>query len=170
MKTYVSILLTAALFVVCSFEAPAAPRHSIAEYSYLVGSWNCTAHVKNRTIPYTTTFSWLYPEHTVLLQSFANSRGHASFMLTYNSARDDFRGIFVESSRGNATVGTWINPGPGPTGWTEHGYDLDTSGFPRASTSTFSDVTKTHYFIRDYAASSGKPDVLTQTEECNKAS
>ena len=163
-------MLAAVVFILSSSTASsAAPRHSIGDYAFLIGKWTCTARANGKTTPYRTAFSWMYPEHTVILQSFSGPRGHASFILTYNAKLDDFRGVFVESERtGDATVGAWINPGMQGKGWTEHGYDIDADGFPIASKSTFSNVTKTHYVIRDYLSTPGKTDQLVQVEVCNK--
>lgn len=162
------LFVASTLFLATSCAAAAAaPRHYINDYAYLIGSWNCSEHLNGKVTPFHTSFNWMFTDRNVIEQRIVAGSSEAMFALTYNTAHDDFRGVYILSSRRGAQVGSWINPGPGASGWSEHGYDLDATGFPRISESVFTHVTPRHYEVTDFDLGSGKR-TQTDTEICDK--
>ena len=151
--------------------APAAAthRHSLAEYAYLIGTWNCVAHPTGRgTFKYSTSFIWKYANRSVIDQTIAGTHGPlANFMLTYDAKTDSFRGTYVDN-RGD--VGVWTDPGPVDGAWTEIGYSYrgNATLVPESRTHFFG-VTDTHYAYEYWTISSiGDAGTLVDTEACEK--
>ena len=168
---FVMLAMATSLVVppVLATAADAAPKHSLQEYAYLVGAWQCTAHTPGKPdASYRTSMRWLYPEHTAIDQRVVTPRGQADFILTYDKASDSFKGIFVGSDGG---VGVWENPGPVDGGWTEYGYDFKGDDLVPATRATFNGATPRHYAFRYWSIRNKRdPGKLLETDDCNKLS
>ncbi|HEY1976562.1 MAG TPA: hypothetical protein VGG89_08460 [Candidatus Baltobacteraceae bacterium] len=168
MNRFIAIIFAAAFAALSAAPAPAATRHhSIAEYAYLIGTWQCVAHAPRLKAPvtYQTSFHWKYPSKSVIDQYISTPRGQANFMLTYVPASDSFEGVFTGS---DGSMGFWYNPGPVGEGWTEYGFDVADRATPNTR-AIFYGVTPTHYAFHFWAIK-GKQDPGRKIEDdtCNK--
>jgi len=146
------------------YLAQPAAQHSMAEFSFLIGRWQCIVSEPGRPdVAMSVVYNWLY-DGRVLHRTLSAPGYVAETFTTYDLNTNTFKIVEVQS---NQAALVWEGTGMSQNWWHEYGYSFGHDRLTQIGRADFQRVSDTHYMGTDFGPDDNVR--LFDREDCTKS-